>query len=118
MIELDESKIRSKLTKALSQHEEDHPKVALLYLDLGDSYEIKGKFREAEREYHKAASIFEALGVDHELLLAIAIKSAAEMARIQNKFDAAIKLKLQARQLVKAYCDRDFGIEPDGTDAA
>ena len=102
----------------MHRHDEEHPYVALQYMDLGDCYELKGQFGDAEREYNKAARIFQELGVDHELLLAIAIKSAAEMARIQNKNEEAAKLKARARQLVRAYCDRDLGIEEFGGGAA
>ncbi len=118
--ELEEGPIRAKLTRALSKYDEEHPEVALLYMDLGDCYEIQGQFLDAERYYQRAADIFHQLGLDHELLLAIAIKSAAEMARIQDRLEDAKKLKARARGLVKAYCDRDFGISPDepGPEAA
>ncbi|HEY9759347.1 MAG TPA: tetratricopeptide repeat protein [Oculatellaceae cyanobacterium] len=113
MQDLQEQHLKAKLTKARSKYDEDHPTVALLYMDLGDFYELEGKFSEAEREYKRAAKIFEELGLDHELLLALAIKSAAEMARIQNKIGAARALKQKARLLVKEYCDRDFGCDDD-----
>jgi hypothetical protein len=113
MQDLDENKIRTRLRKARSKFDEDHPTIALLHMDLGDYYELAGKFQEAEVEYKRAAEIFEELGLDHELLLALAIKSAAEMARIQNKISAASELKQKARLLVREYFDRDFGFDMD-----
>jgi tetratricopeptide (TPR) repeat protein len=116
MHELNERNLRAQLIKARTTHEEEHPAVALLYMDLGDYYDLIGQFRDAEREYKRAARIFQELGLDHELLLAIAIKSAAEMARMQNKLEAAKTMKAQARRLVREYCRRDLG--HDDPDAA
>jgi hypothetical protein len=113
MIELDSRSIRKRLEATLRKHGEEHPEAALCYLDLGDKFELDGKFALAEREYLKAAEIFAKLGLDHELLLAIALKSAAEMARIQDKVEEAADLKARARLLVKTYCRRDFSM-PDG----
>jgi tetratricopeptide (TPR) repeat protein len=113
MIELDGRSIRKRLEATLREHGEEHPEAALCYLDLGDKYELEGKFALAERDYLKASEIFAKLGLDHELLLAIALKSAAEMARMQDKIEIAAALKARARALVKTFCRRDFGV-PDG----
>jgi hypothetical protein len=118
MIELDSRSIRKRLEATLRENGEEHPEVALCYLDLGDKYELDGKFALAEREYLRAADIFTRLGLDHELLLAIAIKSAAEMARIQDKVEEAAELKAKARALVKTFCRRDLGVHGDDGDAA
>lgn len=114
MIKLDARQIRKKLEDTLRKHGEEHADAALCYLDLGDKHELDGSFDRAERDYLKAAGIFAKLGLDHELLLAIALKSAAEMARIQNKLEEASELKARSRELVKSYCKRDFGAYGDG----
>jgi hypothetical protein len=109
MTELDGRAIRKRLEATLREHGEEHPEAALCYLDLGDKYELDDDFAHAEREYLKASEIFAKLGLDHELLLAIALKSAAEMAKIQDKKEEASELKAKARALVKTYCRRDLG---------
>ncbi len=115
--ELDETDVKRQIDLAVKMHGIEHTETALAHMDLGDYYELHDQYAPAEVEYKKAADIFDRLGMDHELLLAIAVKSAAEMAKIQGKDGEAGFLKGQARQLVREYCSRDFHIDNDG-DAA
>ncbi len=110
--------LRRKYHHDVQQHGEEHPLTGLRLLELGDAYELSNAFEQAEKHYKLAADVFQRLGLDHELLQAIAIKSAAEMAQFQNNKSEAAKLKAEARLLVRTCFYRDFGLngsdEPNG----
>lgn len=98
--ELNEFTTKRNLQLSIEEYGEENVRTAFLIVQLGDCLELGEKYAAAEREYERAAVIYEKLGRDHELLLAIALKSQAEMAKILGKNDEAGKLKRRARELM------------------
>ena len=78
----------------------DHVNVALALLNLGDFFQQQNRFDQAESTYERAADIYERLGLGHELLLAIAIRSWANALFDQGQTEKAESLRLQARLLM------------------
>jgi hypothetical protein len=98
--DLNEFTIKRTLQLSIEEYGEENVRTAFLIVQLGDCLELGDKFAAAEREYQRAAAIYEKLGRDHELLLAIALKSQAEMAKILGRDKEAGILKSRARELM------------------
>jgi len=107
----DVPELERRYNQSVQLHGQEHPEVGLRLLELGDAYELNDSFEQAEKHYKLAAQVFQKLGLDHELLEAIAIKSAAEMAKFQNNKDEAARLKSAAISIIRESLRRDFGIQ-------
>lgn len=102
-----ERELKENVQKATRTSGEEHLDTGLALMELGDFYELESRYPEAEQEYKRAAKVYESLGADHELFLAIAIKSAAEVARMQHKDEEAASLKKRSRDLMRAASYRN-----------
>lgn len=56
---------------------DDHAYVALFQMFLGDTLKEMGKLEESEQAYGRAVAMYEELGPEHELFLALALRSLA-----------------------------------------
>jgi tetratricopeptide (TPR) repeat protein len=77
-----------------------HVDVALALLNLGDFFEQQSRFDQAEVAYKQAADIYELLGVGHELLQAIALRSLAITVFDQGRIAEATSVRMRACHLI------------------
>jgi tetratricopeptide (TPR) repeat protein len=77
-----------------------HVDVALALLNLGDFFEQQNRLDQAELAYRQAADIYELLGVGHELLQAIALRSLATTVFDQGRMAEATSLRTRACHLI------------------
>jgi hypothetical protein len=81
----------------------EHPNVALAHLKLGDYFAHEHQHVEAEIAYRSAADIYEALGMGHELLLAIALRSLSQSVCAQDRHDEGNVITARANILIVNY---------------
>ncbi len=87
----------------------DHANVAVSYLLLGDFFSEQDRFQEAELSYRQAVRIYQNLGPDHEILLALATRHLAAAIRVLGRGQEADDLMTLSRQLLFEY----VGAGPD-----
>jgi hypothetical protein len=78
----------------------EHVNVALSHIELGDFYVAESRFDESETAYRKAAEIYEALGIGHELLLAIALRSLSDAVCAQDRHQEGNAIRARSTQLI------------------
>jgi tetratricopeptide (TPR) repeat protein len=77
-----------------------HVDVALALLNLGDFFEQQNRLDQAEVAYKQAVDIYELLGVGHELLQAIALRSLASAVFDQGRMAESTSLRTRACHLI------------------
>jgi hypothetical protein len=80
-----------------------HVNGALALIQLGDFLYNDQRFEESSSAYRQAASIYEDLGVGHELLWAIALRSLSQCLFTLDDFQAARAIGVQATDLIVTY---------------
>jgi hypothetical protein len=81
----------------------EHVEVAMALIQLGDYLSADERFDESARAFRQAASIYESLGVGHELLLALALRSLAHCSYAMDNYADGSRTNEQAMQLIRDY---------------
>lgn len=95
--------LRRNLRLALQKHGGEHTAVGHAHIQLGDFLTEEHRFSEAESFYRHAITIYEALGIGHELLQVIAMRSLADAICRQGRVKEARSIRVQALNIVSDY---------------
>lgn len=94
------TELRKTASSLRRKYGSEHVEYANATLALGDYLNFQKKFEEAEQLYRQAAEIYERLGLGHELLLAIALRSLSQVLHVQGKSQESQPLWEQANKLI------------------
>jgi len=94
------TELRKTASSLRRKHGTVHVECANTSLALGDHLIQLRQFEEAEQLYRQAAEIYEQLGLGHELLLAIALRSLSHVLHAQGKSSESQPLWEQANELI------------------
>lgn len=95
--------LKRAVRNARREYGPEHVNVALCLIQLADYLANHGKYSEAEAAYRQTASIYDALGVGHELLLAIALRSLSQTLIAQGRHSDGAKANHQATELILSF---------------
>ena len=98
-----EATLRAAVRTARRSFGSEHVGVALCLIQLADLYQHEQRFVEAEVVYRQAAEIYETLGIGHELLLAIALRSLALTLCAQQRHAEAAAVSAKATRLILEF---------------
>jgi tetratricopeptide (TPR) repeat protein len=93
-------KLRKTATSLRRKHGQVHVEYANTTLALADHLIQQKQFAEAEQLYRQSAEIYEELGLGHELLLAIALRSLSHALHAQGKSAESEPLLSQAHEII------------------
>ena len=99
----EEADLRTAIRTARRTCGSEHVSVAFCHINLGDFYLREHNFMEAETAFRHAADIYDALGVGHELLHAIALRSLAQALCAQERDAEAAAVSDRANELILNY---------------
>ncbi|HEY9776970.1 MAG TPA: tetratricopeptide repeat protein [Planktothrix sp.] len=80
-----------------------HVNVAMALIHLGDFFVNQQRYKEASTAFRQAGSIYEQLGVGHELLWAIALRSLSQCLFAMEEYAEARAVTAQATDLILSY---------------
>lgn len=95
-----EASLKRAIRAAKRGNSVEHPNVALTFIDLGDFYARSENFEQSEGAYRAAVEIYENLGVGHELLLAMALRSLSNVLFAQRKSSESAACDHRAQRLI------------------
>ncbi len=98
-----EASLKRAIRAAKRRNSAEHPNVALAFLELGDFYARSENCEQSEGAYRAAVEIYENLGVGHELLLAIALRSLCNVLFAQEKTSESESCDQRAQRLILNY---------------
>lgn len=100
---LQEAALRREIREARRTYSGEHPNVALAHIQLGDYFAHEERFEEAESSYRVASEIYETLGMGHELLHAMALRSLSVVVCAQDRHKEGKAISKRAIDMIVNY---------------